>query len=304
MRAVIIGSNGYLGRHIAKYCDANGYELRLYDIQESSTDGRTGYSKIDLQDKNCFDQIDLSCDLIFFFSGITGTAAGFKNYSDFIDVNEKGLLALLEKMRADKSPARIIFPSTRLVYKGRKDVALDEEAEKELKTIYAINKFSCEAMLKMYNNCFGLDYSIFRICVPYGNELDDNYSYGTIGSFLSRASKGENIQLYGDGLQKRSFIHVSDLAAMILESAGKPGFKNGTFNLGGPDTYSIREVAEMIASQFNVKVVFVPWPELDLALESGDTIFDSSKLEKLLAHKYRFRFSSWIGSVHKRDSGK
>ena len=46
---------------------------------------------------------------------------------------------------------------------------------------------------------FHSHFTIFRICVPYGNLIDELYSYGTIGFFINRAMKGQNITIYGDG---------------------------------------------------------------------------------------------------------
>ena len=86
-------------------------------------------------------------------------------------------------MRKAKSTAKIVFPSTRLVYKG-KDEPLLENDTKEFKTIYSINKYACEQYLKMYSDVFDIRYCIFRICVPYGSLLDGVSSYGTAEFFI------------------------------------------------------------------------------------------------------------------------
>ena len=75
--------------------------------------------------------------------GKTGTITGFGNYEEFIDINEKALLNILNEYRNQHSSAKIIYPSTRLVYRGD-DMPLKEDAVKEFKTIYAINKYACE----------------------------------------------------------------------------------------------------------------------------------------------------------------
>lgn len=61
---------------------------------------------------------------------------------------------------------------------------MKEDDEKETKTIYAVNKIACENLLYAYRQNFDIPYTIFRICVPFGNMFSDDYSFGTIG-FLS-----------------------------------------------------------------------------------------------------------------------
>ncbi|MBA7706305.1 GDP-L-fucose synthase [subsurface metagenome] len=169
--------------------------------------------------------------------------------------------------------------------------------EKEFKTIYAINKYACENYLKMYQESFGIDYVVFRICVPYGNIIDNSLSFGTLGHMISKAEKGENITLYSDGSQKRSLIHAQDLAALILKASIEKDVTNDIFNIGGPDVLSIKEIAEMISKVYDVNIEYISWPEEHLKIESGDTIFDSSKLMSKVDYVYRYNFIKWIESL-------
>src|SRR5258708_33839038 len=121
MKAIVFGSNGYIGKHLAFELFKKDYKLTLCDVQESSSLTFGSYRKSDVTDKNLFDSLDLEADFIFFFAGLTGTYTAYDKYEQFIDINEKGLLHLLNAMRRVKSKARLVFPSTRLVYKGMKD---------------------------------------------------------------------------------------------------------------------------------------------------------------------------------------
>jgi len=177
---------------------------------------------------------------------------------------------------------------------------LREGDEKEFKTVYALNKFACEQYLEMYRRCFGIRYTVFRICVPYGNLLGD-YSYGTMGFLLGRAMKGENIPLYGDGSQRRTFTHVYDICQILKEGAFLEGTLNDVFNIGGADDLSMLELARMAAGKYGVDVTFSEWPGLDLAIESGDTVFDASKLERLMDYQYKYNLVDWL---RESDYGK
>jgi UDP-glucose 4-epimerase len=293
----IVGANSYIGRHVALLLLKDHQDVELYDIDESSKDFFKKYQKIDFRQPDTLAAIAEDIDVIYFFTGLTGTISGFDRFDDFIDVNEKTLLHLLNLFRARKSKARIIFPSSRLVYKGRNNTPLKENDEKEPKTIYAVNKLCCEKYLKIYHECFGINYTVARICVPYGNLLDATYSYGTIGFMLARARDSLDISIYGDGSQKRSFIHIEDLANMLISVGADPRTKGEILNVGGPDAMSILEAATLIANKYNVKITHADWPALESKIETGDTIFDSGKIENLLNYQYRHRFQEWVKSL-------
>ena len=295
--ALVMGANGYLGRHIARRLKVAGYELTAAGRESVSRDAHENYLSLDFSDAEQVQMLDMEVDYIFFFAGLTGTSAGFEEYADYVASNDIALLNLLRHHQLSGSTARIIFPSSRLVYRGQKDVFLSEDAAKDPKTIYAQNKLSAENYLRLYQNRYQTPYTVFRICVPYGNSFDDSYSYGTIGFFLNRARNGENISLYGDGSQRRTFTHIDDICAVILDSLDDTGLLNPVFNIGGADHCSLADAAKLVARKYSVDVEFTPWPEEAALLESGDTIFDDSKLEKVSPYKYRYKLKDWLASL-------
>ncbi len=287
-RCAIIGSNGYIGRHFNWYLRQMGIIADCYGIADNAADH---YTRVDLTDKNSVAKINLDVDIIFLFAGLTGTYAGFDNYEKFVSVNEVALLHLLDTIRHSVFRPRIIFPSTRLVYRGE-DRALDEQAPKESKTVYAVNKQACEGYLQAFYESFQIPYTIFRICIPYGNLLGKDYSFGTIGFFIRQASQGKDITLYGDGDMKRTFTYMEDLCYQMVYGAFNDKAAGEIYNIDG-ETFSLREVAEMIARHYGVKVVSVPWPEKDWAIESGHTFFDGTKISSLLEGYQRHSLKGW-----------
>jgi len=298
-KVLIIGSNGYIGKHLAKFLYEDGIQLSLCDVQPEPLDPEMAsvYTSLDVLDKEALTKIDFDVDGVFLFFGLTGTSVGFKKYEEFITVNEVGLLNVLDRLKETQSKARVIFPSSRLVYKGQKDRKLKEDDEKEFKTIYALNKYACENYLNIYHECFGIDHTIFRICVPYGNLLGD-YSYGTMGFLLNRAKQGQNIVLYGDGSQKRTFTHVYDICQVLIKASFLERTRNDVFNIGGDD-FSLLQIANLVANKFGVNVAFSEWPALDLTIESGDTMFDASKLNALLNYQYKYQLVYWLHNNNK-----
>ena len=148
----------------------------------------------------------------------------------------------------------------------------------------------------MYNNLYGLNFTIFRICVPYGNLAGNDYSYGTVGFFLNKALKKENITLFGDGSQKRTFTEISDLCRVLLSGMQSEKTLNGIFNIGG-ETFSLYEAAKIVSEKFNVGIDLIDWPETDIKLESGDTIFNSDKLDAKLNYEYKGNFKKWVSEL-------
>lgn len=277
IKTAIIGANGYIGKHLEFYLQQMGMTPMCYDIQDEV---RENYKKVDLTYKESVKDIDLNVDYIFMFAGLTGTYAGFDKYETYVNINEIGLLNLLDAIRNSKYRPKIIFPSTRLIYKGV-DKPLKEEDEKETKTLYAINKQSCEGILYAYKQSFDIPYTVFRICIPYGNLLSSDYSFGTLGFFIKQAKAGKDITLYGGGDIKRTFTHMEDICYQIVYGAMKEESNGEIYNIGG-QTLSLKQAAEIIAAKFGTNVVAVPWPERDLRIESDHTYFDDTKIRNLL----------------------
>ncbi len=269
MKVALFGNKGYLGSQIECFLRRKEAFVTGFDLPEC-----------DISNPVIWEEFKpAQYDAILFFSGLTGTEKSFVEAEKFLEVNERGLLNLLRKLSplGERAP-KIVFPSTRLVYKGR-EVALKENDEKEAKTVYAANKLACEHLLEAFHARYDIPYVVTRICVPYGSLIRKDYSYGTIGFFLKQAEFGGPITLYGDGTIRRTFTHVADICEAVAFLAEADA--QGVFNIGGA-TCSLGEVAELIAKGKGVEVKYVPWPDVALRLESGATFFDSSKLDNAM----------------------
>ena len=296
-QSILFGSNGYIGRHLTSALRASGQFVIGVGIEDQAVGEIDTYLQINCTDQKKLLNIDFDVDAVYVFAGLTGTQAGFTEYQKFLDLNDRVLLNILNAVRISGYNPRIVFPSTRLVYKGVEKTPLVETAEKEAKTLYAQNKLSCESYLQMFANAFGIEYTTFRICVPYGNIFGGEYSYGTIGFFLNLARSGKNILLYGDGSLMRTFSHVEDITAAIIETLKRSGSVNQIYNIGGNDNISLLDVAQIIAKKYGVGVEFAPWPEAALKIESGDTIFNDQKIKALTGLSYTNDFLQWINAL-------
>jgi UDP-glucose 4-epimerase len=295
MKVAVFGCNGYLGQHLVSYLlKEKGVAPTGFDLQKCyAGSDLIAYQSMDITRAADVQLLEESFDTIYYFSGLTGTDASFERYEQFVSVNEMGLLHLLARLRSFSRMPKIVFPSTRLVYKGVEGMPLAEEAEKEFKTIYASSKYNGERYLEMYRNLFGLDYTVFRVCVPYANLVGGALSYGTVGFFLGKAQKGEDISLFGDGNLRRTFTHVWDVCRQMVEVAALPESAGRVFNIDG-ETFSLKEAAALIADKYGVGLQFASWPEKALKLESGDTIFDGSRIRAIFPQTLTYSFQKWI----------
>ena len=298
MKNVIIGANSYLARNFI-YNLKNVYheEYKLYGRTDIQVDSETNYTSIDILNRNDTSRLDLDCDNIFMFVGKTGSANGFDNYQEYINVNQISLLNLLDQMRKQKSHAKLIFLSTRLVYSGN-NVPQREDANNEFKTVYSINKFACEQYLKQFNNVFGIEYLILRLCIPYGTLVDGANSYGTCDFMLNRAKKNENISIYGDGSQRRTLTYIGDFCDILYYASHNERCKNDVYNIGG-ENYSLYEMASIIAKKYNVEVDRIAFPDIECKIESGGTVFNSDKLDGIIGNLHKTKFIDWINDVYK-----
>ena len=298
MKAIIVGSNGYLGRNLTIHLLNRGFQLACYDLHDAGAMKDPAhlfsYHSLDIAEEGALDAVDWKTDAVFFLAGLTGTRISIENAPSYVKTNELGLARTLSAIVKQNVHPRIIFPSTRLVYRGAPG-PLKEDETKEFKTVYALNKFSCEQLLRIYSVHFGIPYTVFRICVPYGNLGSIPFSYGTIG-FLMKQAAGGRIHLYGDGSQRRTFTHVGDIVEIMHRSLSNRKTLNDVFNIGGED-YSLKQVAEMIAAVRPAKIHYQDWPAIDLLLESGDTVFDSGKLDGILSYRYQHHLMDWLRSL-------
>lgn len=86
------------------------------------------------------------------------------------------------------------------------------------------------------------------------------------------------------------------LVKVLWEVANNKKIINDVFNIGG-ETFSLKEVAEKVAKKYAVNLNFIDWPQEALAIETGDTVFNSNKLDKLLGLNYCYRIEDYLKTL-------
>lgn len=295
-KALVLGVNGYLGSNFAHMLQTSGYHVTGSDVQASVILPGIDYISCDVTSMDALKSLDWQTDAVFCFFGATGTQAGFQYYRRFIEINEIGLLNVLESIRLAGTHPVVLFPSTRLMYAASDGSPLEEVAALDPKTIYAVNKIAGEHFLKVFKNRYGIPYVIFRIGVPYGNLAPGAYSFGTMAHFLTQARNGQPIRVFGDGRQRRSFTHISDIYLQVMAVAAQQQHWNEVYNICGEEL-DLATIAQALAVRFGVPVHFEPWTEEDLLLEVGDSAFSGKRIRQATGVCMQYQFKDWVAAL-------
>jgi UDP-glucuronate decarboxylase len=132
------------------------------------------------------------------------------------------------------------------------------------RSCYDEGKRCAETLFFDYHRQHALGIKVARIFNTYGPRMHPNDGR-VVSNFIVQALKGEDITIYGDGSQTRSFCYVSDLVEALLKLMSTPAAFTGPVNLGNPREFTIRELAEKVLkmTESRSKLVYRPLPADD-----------------------------------------
>ena len=133
-----------------------------------------------------------------------------------------------------------------------------------IRSCYDEGKRCAETLFFDYYRQHKLNIRVVRIFNTYGPRMHPNDGR-VVSNFILQALKNEDITVYGDGKQTRSFCYVDDMIEGVIWMMKAPNGFTGPVNLGNPEEYSILELAQKIIAQTQSKskIVFQPLPEDD-----------------------------------------
>ncbi|MCL1876219.1 MAG: SDR family oxidoreductase [Synergistaceae bacterium] len=170
---------------------------------------------------------------------------------------------------AARIKARILQASTSEVYGNP-----EEHPQKEsywgrvnpigIRSCYDEGKRCAETLFFDFHRQYDLPIKVVRIFNTYGPNMSTNDGR-VVSNFILQALNGEDITIFGDGSQTRSFCYVTDLIDGLLAAMERSGESPGPFNLGNPEEFTILELAERVISitGSKSKIVFRPLPSDD-----------------------------------------
>lgn len=153
-----------------------------------------------------------------------------------------------------------VFTSSIAVY-GEGQLPMTEDMLPMPEDPYGIAKYAVEQELKVTKKMFGLDYIIFRPHNIYGEyqNIADRYR-NVLGIFMNQLLQGKPLTIFGNGLQKRAFSYIGDVAPYIAKSVETKAAYNQVFNIGADKEYTVKELAETIMKVMGIKqeIKFLP----------------------------------------------
>jgi len=198
-----------------------------------------------------------------------------------VKANTIGVINMLGM--AKKQKARILQASTSEVYGDPIEHPQKESYWGNVNPVgpracYDEGKRVAETLFFDYHRKHGLEIRVARIFNTYGPHMAANDGR-VVSNFIVQALKNEDITIYGDGLQTRSFCYVSDLVAGLEKLMNCQNF-TGPVNLGNPAELKIKDIAEKIISLTGSKskMVYKPLPQDDPKMRRPDIALAKEKL--------------------------
>ncbi len=245
MRYVVTGSAGFIGSHLTETLIARGHDVAgvdcftdYYDpaLKEANAEG-LDVARLDLAQED----LDLSgVDGVFHLAGQPGVRSFGDVFEEYVRRNLLASRRVFEAAAA--AGVRVVFASSSSIYGDAERYPTPEESEPRPISPYGITKLGCEQLAHAYTQGFGLDAVVLRYFTFYGPRQRPDMALARVVDALTR---GSSFELYGDGLQSRSFTFVADgieatIAAMERAAAG------AVYNVGGGEEATMRQAIETL----------------------------------------------------------
>jgi dTDP-glucose 4,6-dehydratase len=285
MRVLVTGGAGFLGSHLCERLLADGHSVLCVDNlltgRRENLRSFEGDSRFHFECHDICRPFDFGAvDFVYDFASPASPADYLKWGLETLEVGSAGTRNCLEL--AQKYKAGFLIASTSECY-GDPDVHPQTESywghvnPIGPRSVYDEAKRFSEALTMAYHRYRGVDTRIVRIFNTYGPrlQLDDGR---VISNFMKQALLGEDITIYGDGKQTRSFCYVSDEVDGIVRLAAS--CEQLPTNIGNPSEFTMLECAKVVLEVTGSasKLVFEPLPQDDPKQRCPDI----SKAKKLL----------------------
>ena len=251
-RVLVTGGAGFLGSHLCERLLAEGCDVICLDNFFTGTKDNV----IHLMDDHHFELLRHDVVLPLFIEvdeiyNLACPASPIHYQYDPIQTTKTSVMGAINMLGlAKRTRARILQASTSEVYG---DPAVHPQPESYWGNVNPIGPRACydegkrcaETLFFDYHREHGLPIKVVRIFNTYGPRMHPNDGR-VVSNFIVQALKGEDITLYGDGSQTRSFCYVDEMVDGFMRMMASPADFTGPVNLGNPAEFTIRELAEKV----------------------------------------------------------
>lgn len=288
VKILITGGAGFVGSGVAEKLieDKNNFVVIVDDLSTGSVSklpvvpaNNWRFVKANVNKYSEIAEIMLSTsfDYVFHYAALVGVQRTQKNPVKVLeDVDGIKFVLNLSKNTGVK---RVFFSSSSEVYGEPVELPQHEQTTPlNSRVPYAVVKNIGESFLRSYQKEYGLDYTIFRFFNTYGPKQSKDF---VMSKFIAKALKDEDIVLFGDGKQTRTFCYIDDNVDTCLKAMRDNLVINDVMNVGGEHEVKIVDLAKLVIklTGSSSKITYAP------ALEEGDMVRrcpDTKKMKSIL----------------------
>ena len=257
-RILVTGGAGFIGSHLCKTLLELNNEVicidNFYSGSRKNIEKLIDYEKFEFVKHDIISSLSLEVDEIYNLACPASPVSYQLDPVKTIKTCIYGSLNMLEL--AKNTNAKILQASTSEIYGNPLIHPQNEDYVGNVNPIgprscYDEGKRASETLFFDYFRQFNVDISVVRIFNTYGPNMSINDGR-VVSNFICQALRNENITIYGDGKQTRSFCFIDDLVYGLILMMGKNNFQ-GPVNLGNPDEISVSKLAQDIVNLTNSK---------------------------------------------------
>lgn len=285
-RILVTGGAGFLGSHICERLVGDGHDVicvdNFFTSQKSNVAHLLEHPNFELVRHDVTHPLWLEVDEIYNMA--CPAAPGHYQYNPIKTMKTSVMGAINILGMAKRCNAKVLQASTSEVY-GDPDVHPQPESYRGnvnpigLRACYDEGKRAAETLFFDYQRQNNVDIRVVRIFNTYGPRMHP-FDGRVVSNFIRQAIAGEDITVFGDGSQTRSFCYRDDLCEAIIRMMNGPDDFVGPVNIGNPNEFTIRELAEQVIELTGTKsrIIEKPLPADDPKQRQPDIALAKDKL--------------------------
>ena len=247
---LITGGAGFIGSAIGRALSKMDHRIRILDDLSNSSEASVADFDAeliicDIRDYDLVRELAEEQDWILHHAAMISVPGSIDDPTGCYAINVAGTLSVLEAAK-QAGVKRVILASSAAVY-GDSTNPVQEDAHKKPLSPYAASKLAMEQAALMYKEVFDLNTVCLRYFNVYGPRQRPDSTYAAvIPAFVTALSDGRPITIYGNGEQKRDFVHVDDVVRANLLAAEGDQAIGKVLNISGGGAVTINELAGIL----------------------------------------------------------
>ena len=307
-KALVTGGLGFIGSNLCRTLADLGAQVTAVDSLLPDYGGNlfnlAGYEdkvRINIADVrgHGIEYLVRGQDVLFNLAGQVSHIDSMADPVTDLEINCTSQLKILEAVRRSNPEMKVVYAGTRQVYGKPQYLPVDEKHPLHPTDVNGINKISGEMYHLVYHSVYGLRASSLRLTNTYGpRQLIKHNRQGFIGWFMRKALLGDEIQLFGDGQQKRDFNHVDDVIDAFLRAGANAAADGRVFNLGASPPSTLLDLVKILVElSGHGSYRLVPFPEDRKRIDIGDFYADTSLVRATLGFEPKVALREGLAST-------